>query len=67
MADQQERERGQGTGPQSKDWDEQTRAAGNREGIPQEEAEDTPPGGDARTVYTDGREPGDVEPNRPER
>ena len=65
MAEQQETERSRNTTQQPKvDWDEHTRAAGNREGIPQEEADDTPPGGDAQTIYSNDREPGEVEPKR---
>jgi hypothetical protein len=67
MAEQQERERNRDAaqGPKVK-WEDHTRAAGNREGLPQEEAENTPPGGDARTIYSDDRDPGDAEPERPQ-
>jgi hypothetical protein len=64
MAEQQEQERSQATQQPKVDWDEQTRAAGNREGIPQEEAERTPPGGDAQTIYSNDRRPGEAEPRR---
>jgi hypothetical protein len=65
MADQQERERTQQTTQEpTVKWEEHTRAAGNREGIPQDEAEQTPPGGDVRTIYSNDRDPGDAEPDQ---
>ena len=66
MADQQERERNQTTNPPTIEWNEHTRAAGNREGTPQEEAEQTPPGGDAQTIYSNDRDPGDAQPDQPQ-
>jgi hypothetical protein len=66
MAEQQDRKQSQQTTQEPTiDWNEHTRAAGNREGIPQEEAENTPPGGDVRAIYANDRDPGDAEPDQP--
>ena len=64
MAEQQERDE-KSIEQKNREWTEQTRAAGNRDGLPEGEAEDTPPGGDVRTAYMGDREPGEPEPQQP--
>ena len=66
MAEQQERNK-ESVEQKNREWTEETRAAGNREGISEEEAKNTPPGGDVRSAYLGDRDPGEPEPEQPSR